>query len=196
MVICLKASDEMVDFGEMGSVHICHSVILFLGYYSLLHPLKTIFIWTVSIAYCASLLFKQLRLSDLTLSIFLHYHAASFLLFCIILSIIKFRCSRLFEKPTLYRLGANFRARRFYHLLLFATLSSFIVSIAFNGDLSHHDVIGCGIVLIISDWGSIPVLIKVSSLNIFIERLLGLSHCSHVWIQALRSRKLFQTSFR
>ncbi|VDO04862.1 unnamed protein product [Rodentolepis nana] len=33
--------------------------------------------------------------------------------------------------------------------------------IASYGELSHQDVICCGIVLILSDWGSIPVLIKV-----------------------------------
>nr|CDS25755.1 3 hydroxy 3 methylglutaryl coenzyme A reductase [Hymenolepis microstoma] len=35
-----------------------------------------------------------------------------------------------------------------------------ILGIATNGDLSHQDFICCGIVLILSDWGSIPVLIK------------------------------------
>ena len=152
----------MVGVVSAGSFYKCHSLPLFLGYFSLLNPLKTIFLWTICTAYSASSLIRQMNLSNLPSYIGLHYHTVTFLLFCILVSAVRFRCSSLFDKSTLYRLGVHFRARRFYHILIFCTVSSFIISSAVNGNIIHQDLIGLGLVIVFVNWQFFPSLIKVS----------------------------------
>ncbi|KAH9281415.1 3-hydroxy-3-methylglutaryl-coenzyme A reductase [Echinococcus granulosus] len=152
----------MVGVMEFGSTRMCRSMTLFLGYFSLLHPLKTIFIWTACVAYCASILFKHLDSREILPFMILHYKAMVFSLFCVLISAIKFRSSSLFEKSTLYRLGTNFRARRLYRLFLLCAISSVIVSSGLNGNLTYHDLFGLGLAFIFIDWSFISSLIKVS----------------------------------
>lgn len=140
----------------------CRSLPLFLGYFSLLYPLKTIFAWTVCVAYCASIQIKHLSMRKLLSYIILHYHAMAFLVLCILISAIKLRCSSLFEKSTLYRLGTNFRARRFHHLFFLCAISSVTVSSTLNGNMAYQDLIGLGLVIVSIDWSFMPSLIKVS----------------------------------
>ncbi|VDM22541.1 unnamed protein product [Hydatigera taeniaeformis] len=85
-----------------------------------------------------------------------------FLLFCILTSAIRLRCSNLFEKSTLCRLGKNFRSRRFHNIFLLCAISSVVVSSALNGNISHQDLIGLGLVLVSIDWSFIPSLIRIS----------------------------------
>ena len=158
--------DDMVVLVDTGAAHVCHSFPLLLGYFSLLNPLKTIFLWMICTAYSISTLLKQANLSILPFYIGLHYHTIAFLLLCIIVSAIRLRCSRLFDRSTLYRLGVHFRARRFYHKLVFCTGSSVIISSAVNGNIIHQDLIGLGFATIFINWQFFPSLIKVSFVSI------------------------------
>ncbi len=152
----------MFGFLKVGEVHQGHTLALLLGYFSLLHPLVTIFVWAATLAYCASLLSKQFEIRHITDYILPHYYTFFFLSLCTIISILKLRSTHLYENAKQFRLGANFRPRHFYRLLFCCAISSVIVAAAWNGELTQQEFMGIGIGLVLFDWRFIPSLIKVS----------------------------------
>lgn len=140
----------------------CYTLALLLGYLSLSNPLQTIFIWTTFFAYSAFLLRGELEIPHLENCDLVHYCTTIFVIFCVFISALKLKRSKIYESVGKFRLCTHFRQGHLYRLLFCCTLTSVIVAVALNGKLSHTEFIAIGVSFVLIDWRFVSVLIQVT----------------------------------